>query len=114
MDNCQKLHVELVEKDLINIEFVEKDLVDIKLNVVDVIHSILDCEMVEDHFIYNEAPTRLSAKIFQTEKDYISGTLRVFLNGIKEVYITEESDNTFSFKIDTVTGDEIEVNYITL
>ena len=105
--------VELVEKDLVNVEIVEKELGNVNLKVIDVIHSIFDAQIVQDHFVYNEEPTKLSVTKFQTSKDYINGTLRVFLNGIKEVYIIEESNNTFSFEIDTVVTDFIEVSYIT-
>jgi len=109
----QEFHVELVEKDLVNVEIVEKELVNVKLNVIDIIHSIFDDQIIEDHFIYNEEPIQLTVTKFLTKKNYISGTLRVFLNGIKEAYIIEDSNNTFSFEIDIIGTDFIEVSYIT-
>jgi len=66
----------------------------------------------ESDIVTNETPSQITAKKFQTANNYKSGTLHVFLNGIKELEIVEDSSNEFSFKIDTIMGDTIEVTYI--
>ena len=68
--------------------------------------------VIEENSVYNESPTKITSKQFQTANDFISGSLRVFLNGIKEKYVTVDSNNTFSFDEDVIDGDIIEVNYI--
>ena len=64
------------------------------------------------NFIFNETPTKIDSKRFQVANIFRTGTLRVFLNGIKEKQITIINSTTFEFKIDTVTEDDIEVSYI--
>ena len=64
------------------------------------------------NFIFNEVPTKINSKRFQVANIFRTGTLRVFLNGIKEKQITIINSTTFEFKIDTVTEDDIEVSYI--
>ncbi|MBN1467755.1 MAG: hypothetical protein JW924_03435 [Fusobacteriaceae bacterium] len=66
----------------------------------------------ESDIVSNEVPTKLTSKKFRTSYDYKSGSLLVFLNGIKELEIVENSDNEFSFKIDTIIGDTVEVTYL--
>lgn len=68
--------------------------------------------VIEENSVFNESPTKLTSKQFQTANSFISSSLRVFLNGIKEKYITVDSGNTFSFDEDIIDGDTIEVNYI--
>ena len=69
-------------------------------------------EIIQESSVYNESPTKLTAKKFQTTNSFVSNTLRVFLNGIKEKNITIESSNEFSLPIDSNVDDYIEVNYV--
>lgn len=105
-------HVELVEKELVGVEIVEKELANVNLNVIDVIHSIFDEQIIQDHFVYNEEPTKLNVRQYQTKDNYISGTLRVHLGGQKEKYIIEDSNNKFSFEGDVKSSEDVEVDYI--
>ncbi|MDX1371742.1 MAG: hypothetical protein R3321_04695 [Nitrososphaeraceae archaeon] len=68
--------------------------------------------IISDNSVYNENPTKLSSTQFQTLNDFVAGTLRVFLNGIKEKYVTENSPDKFTFAEPTIVGDIIEVHYI--
>jgi hypothetical protein len=67
---------------------------------------------IYNNFIFNEVPTKLNVTQFQTANAYVSGTLTVYLNGIKEKYIIEESTTVFSLPIDSIDDDYIEVDYI--
>jgi len=108
----QELKVELVEKELVAIELVEKEILSINLKTVDIIDNTRQfTESLEAHIVTNETPTKLTSKIFQTANDYIAGSLQVTFNGLVESHITKLSDNTFSFGIDIIVGDEILVNY---
>lgn len=69
-------------------------------------------DIIQESSVYNESPTKLTAKKFQTANSFVSSTLRVFLNGIKEKNITVESSNEFSLPIDSNVDDEVEVNYV--
>jgi len=104
-----ELKVNLIEKELVDINLVEKELVDIDLIVIDVLHYH-EKEIISNFIL--ETPTKLTASKFQTSKEYTSGTLIVYLNGIKEKYITELTSTTFEFEIDTVDTDTIEVAYV--
>lgn len=128
------LQVQLIEKEVISIELNTIDLISVRSRLsglVDVdLNNPQDGEVltynltdkvwenkslgviVGDSHILNETPTQLTVRQFQTSKNYESGTLRVFLNGIKQKNIVEDSSNTFSLVDDTVLGDIIEVNYI--
>lgn len=135
MDN-EILEVELVEKEIISIEFSTIDSLPARVDIATLgditnvtIDSILNLqvlrynestgywenknitELITDFTKYEE-PTKITSKRFQTSYDFISGTLEVWLNGIKEKEITIIDTNTFEFKIDTITNDVIEVRYI--
>jgi len=68
--------------------------------------------IIAENSIYNESPTKLTAKKFRTAYSYKTGTLRVFFNGIKEKLITEDASNEFSLPIDSEETDTIEVEYV--
>jgi len=67
---------------------------------------------VYNKFIYNEVPTKLTVTQFQTSNNFVSGTLRVYLNGLREKFVTIDAINIFSLPIDSVTDDSIEVDYV--
>ena len=62
--------------------------------------------------IYNEVPTKLTVTQFQTSNNFVSGTLRVYLNGLREKFVTIDAISIFSLPIDSVTDDSIEVDYV--
>ena len=95
------------------VELIERELIDVDLTTIDIIHNTgLFSKNLEEYLILNETPTQLTSKTFQTANNYIADSIVVFFNGIKEFYVNKLSDNTFSFNIDIIVGDKIEVNYI--
>jgi hypothetical protein len=125
--------VELIERELVNVSL---DVLDIAPavhlgDIIDVdLTNVLDGQflkydastgkwknvtldiIIQEHSVFSESPTKLSSTQFQTANAYLPGTLRVFLNGIKEKYVTENSGNTFSFDLAVKPDDVIEINYI--
>lgn len=96
----------------LKVELVEKEILAIELKTIDIIDNTRQfTESLEAHIVINETPTKLTARIFKTANDYIAGSLKVTFNGLKEKYINKLSDNTFSFNIDIIVGDIIEVEY---
>lgn len=126
--------VEFIERELVDIELAVIDIIPRKINVTDLLDVTTtspqngDILIYEDgywinkpleeleseipNFIFNEIPTKINSKRFQVANALRTGTLRVFLNGIKEKQIIIINSTTFEFKIDTVTEDDIEVSYI--
>ena len=101
--NTQDFNVELIENELLNVE----------LTQIDVINNTKQfADSLAAHLIINEVPTQLTAKTFQTANEYLSGNLVVLFNGIKEKYINELTSSTFSFNIDIIASDIIEIIYI--
>ena len=68
--------------------------------------------VIEENSVYSESPTKITSTQFQTANAFMAGSLRVFLNGIKEKYVVADTSDKFSFDADTIVGDVIEVNYI--
>ena len=62
--------------------------------------------------IYEEIPTQITVRIFQTAHAYIANTLKVYLNGIEEQYISKLSSTRFSFGININPNDTVVVDYI--
>lgn len=104
--------VEFIERELVDIEFAEKELVEINLNTIDILPSIGSEGVNISAFEFSEVPIKINSKRFNTNFNFATGSLIVFLNGIKEKYITIIDSTTFEFLIDTITEDDIEVNYI--
>jgi len=107
-----ELKVDLIEKELVDIELIDKELVDIDLVVIDVL------QYHEKEIISNfkqEVPTHVSGYQFRTSLEYVSTTLKVYVNGIKEKInqIQIDSLTTFTFldPID-INLDYIEVSYV--
>lgn len=48
---------------------------------------------------------------FTTPSGYLPGTLKVFLNGLRERWITETTANTFEFDVAPVAQDFIDIEY---
>lgn len=109
----QYISATIVEVESITVEIVEKEPILVTLQTVDMIQDrSWVVQTIKDCFVYNEVPTKVNSKKFRADNSFISKTLQVFLNGIKEKYITVDSSTDFSFAVDTITGDEIEISYI--
>jgi len=107
------LEATIVEAEIIEVEFVEEDLITVNFNTIDVIQDRgWVVQTVKDCFVFNETPTQVTAKRFRANNEYVQTSLQVILNGLKEKHITIHSNTDFSFPIDTVINDEIEVSYI--
>lgn len=59
-----------------------------------------------------ETPTQVDSLTFQTSEPYMSDTLKVYFNGLKEKFITHVTDTTFEFEVPIISTDEIEVEYV--
>jgi len=105
----QYLDVEIAEKEIVEIELIEKELINVELNVIDIL-SYYEKTVTSDIVI--ETPTKITSKRFETSNSWVSGTLMVLFNGIKEKYITEINSTTFELPIDINTDDDIEVHYL--
>jgi len=60
--------------------------------------------------IPNELPNGVRT-LFTTPTAYTIGSLQVFLNGLKEGFITQTSTTTFTFDTAPITGDSITLVY---
>ena len=103
----------LIEKDLIKVNFIEKEIISAKFTVVDVLNY------VEKHIVsglIQEVPTKLSSIRFQTSKSYVTGSIKFFLNGLKEKQtgITEISSTIFEVSEPILSYDDFEVEYVEL
>lgn len=107
------LEATIVEAETIEVDFVEEDLITVNFNTLDIIQDRgWVVQTVKDCFVFNEVPTKVTAKRFRADNEYIQISLTVFLNGVKEKHITVHSNTDFSFPIDTVNNDDIEISYI--
>ena len=134
MEEPRTIIIDHVDNELITVELSEIDLIPRKSNINELEDVTItnpqngDILIYEDgyyvnkpleeleseipNFIFNEIPTKLTVKKFQVANVFRTGTLRVFLNGIKEKNITIINSTTFELPIDSVTLDIIEVSYI--
>ncbi len=96
------------ENEILTVEFVEREIITVEFSTID----SLPGTTADGTIPTIETPTQINSKRFQTTYAFISGTLKVFFNGLKEKEITIINSTTFEFKIDTITGDTIEVEYI--
>jgi hypothetical protein len=107
------ISAQLVEKDVIKVEFVEKEIISAKFTVVDILNYL---ERAVVTGLIQEVPTKLSAIRFQTSKSFVTGSLKVFFNGLKiaKVDITEINSTIFEIIDSTISQDLIEVEYLEL
>ncbi len=73
--------------------------------------------IIDTYKVDNETPVNVSAlpsKRFSTEFAYRSATLQIFLNGLKihTSEVVQHSDTEFSYPIDIIAPDVIEISYI--
>lgn len=103
----------LVETEVVEVNFVEEDVISVNFTTIDTIQDRgYIVETVKGCFVFSENPTAIDTKRFRALNAYVDGSLQVLLNGIKEKYITVHSSTEFSFLIDTVPTDDIEISYI--
>lgn len=62
--------------------------------------------------IPNELPNGVRT-LFTVPATYVAGSLQVFLNGLRETYISEASTTTFNFSTAPITSDIITLFYRT-
>jgi len=103
----------IIEKDLIKVTFVEKEIISVKFTTVDVLNY------VEKHIVsglIQEVPIKLSAVRFQTHHAYVTGSIKFFLNGLKERKedITEISSTIFEIAEAIASDDDFEIEYMEL
>jgi len=67
-----------------------------------------------DELIVHEVPTKINSKRYQTSQMYVAGSLKVFLNGMKEqkTDVNIITSTLFEFYDDTEVEDIIEVEYV--
>jgi len=89
------------------------DNITVSLRTIDIINYL---EKTVVTGLINEIPTRLSFIRFQTSKPYVSGSLKFFLNGLKEAKadITEISTTIFEITEAVIAEDDVEVEYLEL
>ena len=87
------------------------DNITISLRTIDIINYL---EKTVVTGLINEIPTRLSFVRFQTSKPYVSGSLKYFLNGLKEAKadITEISTTIFEIAEAVIAEDDVEIEYL--
>ena len=135
--NTTTFDVELVEKELVDIELSVIDIVPFRKTIdeLDDVNAsnpqegeILIREgeywvnkstsiIIDTYAVHNEVPTNISplpSKKFRTAYAYRTETLQVFLNGMKidSSEIIQHSDTEFSFPINIISTDKIQVAYI--
>jgi len=98
-------------REYLDVDISEKDIVTCDLYVVDVLQYH---EKTVVSSLIQEVPTKLTPTKFQTSKTYITGSLKVFFNGLKVAItdITEISSQIFEIIDITISSDLIEVEYI--
>lgn len=103
------ISAKIVEKDIIKVDFIETEVISAKFTSVDILKYL---ETVTN--LIQEVPTKLSAIRFRTSKKFISGSLKIYLNGlkIKIADITEITDQIFEIVDSTISIDVIETEYV--
>jgi len=112
MPNTDYIDAVLTEIEPFEVELIDKEVISVNFTSVDAV--FLPDEISIPLFIYNETPTNMTSVKFQTANEYRTGTLQVFLNGIKlnSTDMSEVSANTFSIAKAKLSTDTIEVSYI--
>ena len=112
MSNPEYIDAILTEIEPFEVEMVEKELISVNFTSIDTIFT--PDEISIGLFVYNESPTKMTSIKFQTDNEYRPGKISVFLYGLKfsKSDVTENSSNTFTISIPTISTDTLEVNYI--
>jgi len=99
--------------DVISATFTETEIISVNFTVVDILHYLEKTTTTE---LITEVPVRLSSIRFQTSKPFVSGTVKFFLNGLKEKQadLTEISTTIFEIAEAVLLDDYVEVEYLEL
>jgi len=99
--------------DNISVVLSDTEIITVSINSIDVV-NYLEKEVVSG--IFQEVPTKLSSVRFETSKEYTPGSIKFFLNGIKEKIsgITEISSTIFEVSEAIQIDDDYEVEYVEL
>lgn len=99
-------------RDYLEVEIAEKEIINCEFKVIDVIQYR---EKTIVGGIVQEIPTKLSAVRFRTSQAWVSGSLKVFINGLKVQIsdITVINTTTFEISDTTISSDVVEVEYLT-
>ena len=101
------------EKEILNIkvgDLLDSDTIDCNIQTLDYVPLAPTYAPLQ--LIFEEVPTKLNLTTFRTRYSYIGMSLKVYLNGLEEFYITKLTSNTFAFEIDTLSDDMVTVDYI--
>ena len=108
----QNFDVEIIEKEIVSVELVEKEIVTVELKVIDILDYY---RRFTESNLKQEVPTQVSGMQFRTSVAYASGSLKVFINGLKELISQVREDSTTLFTLlDSIdiALDYIEVEYV--
>ena len=98
---------------VLDVEFIEEEIINVNFTTVDVIQDRgYIVQTVKDCFVFNEVPTKLTVRRFRVSEVFLTGSLQVLFNGLKERNIIVHSTTEFSLPIDSIDNDNIEVSYI--
>ena len=105
------LNVDIIEKEPFRIDIAEKEILSCKLTVLDILQYR---EKAVVSGLIQEVPIKLTPTKFQTSQAFVTGSLKVFLNGvkIKIADITEVTTQIFTIVDSTITEDLIEVEFL--
>lgn len=109
----QYLEVEIYEKEVVEVDIIEKEIITVDINVLDIIQDRgWVADTIKSTLIRNEIPTKINATDFTALYEFLTGSLVVFYNGIKELAITEVGTTKFRFPYNTKSDDTIEIEYL--
>jgi len=102
---------QIVEKEIIVADIVEKEIISTEFRAIDVLFNNRIAEAIT---LIQEEPIRLTLNKFRTEFIFISGTIKVFVNGLKVKIndVIELDSRTFQVSENLILSDYIEVEYI--
>jgi hypothetical protein len=89
------------------------DNITVILRTIDVLKSV---EKTVVSGLVQEVPTKISSIRFQTSKPFVTGSIKFYLNGLKEKQseLTEISTTIFEISEPILTIDDFEVEYLEL
>lgn len=98
-------------REYLDVEIAEKEIITCDLKIIDVL-QYREKSIVTG--LIQEVPTKINATRFQTSSAYVTGSLKVFLNGLKVAIadVTEISSQIFEIVDTTIANDIIEVEYL--
>ena len=103
------IFVTLEEAQPIDVKVEEAQPIDVKVEGYSYVEAI---DVLLKEYLIDEVPVKVNDRRFRTSIPFWSNRLKVFLNGVKEKYITPISDTEFEFTEDVRSSDIIEVEYI--